>query len=347
MDARVEKSRTSPTRVLLAWCAAVLMLVLVFTGGVVALNATVFSPGGFVTTYLQTLGAKDVDGALSMPGVELPDDVTPKSLNAALLTRDTLSSISDISVDDDTELSAGVHRVTMTYTLEGARRESKRTQSEFIVEQQGNSYGVFSGWRFKESPVGTLSLAVTNATSVTVGSRELDAADLGADKGAFGAGARFPVLVPALVVLSHDSYYLSSDTQAVAVTQPGATEDGVIKPQPTEAFTTAVTQQLTSFLDDCAAQKALFPVGCPFSHAVSDRIQGDPSWSIVKYPQIQLVAGPASWLLSDNVGTAHIDVQVKSLFDGSVTALSQDVPFSLNYAVNVDDDQQITFAPRT
>jgi hypothetical protein len=96
-----------------------------------------------------------------------------------------------------------------------------------------------------------------------------------------------------------------------------------------------------------ARRRRSFPVGCPFSHAVTDRIQGDPSWSIVKYPQIQLVAGPASWLLSENVGTAHIDVQVKSLFDGSVSALSQDVPFSLNYAVNLDEDQQITFAPRT
>jgi hypothetical protein len=347
MDVRVQARRTSSTQVALAWCGAIILLVGVFAAGVLALNLTVFGSSGFVTTYLQTLGARDVDGALGMPGVELPDDLTPDSPGAALLKRSTLATISDIRVTDDSDIGAGIHRVTVSYTLEGADRESARTQSEFVVERGGTNFGVFSQWRFKESPVATLSLAVTNATSVTVGTGELDASDLGAGEGAFGAGARYTVLVPSLVVLSHDSHYLTSDTVAVTLVSPGTTESGIVKAAPNDLFSDAVAERLTTFLDDCAEQKSLFPVGCPFSRAITDRIDGDPTWSIVEYPQVMVVAGPSSWLLADNAGVAHIDVQVKSLFDGTVSTLSEDIPFSLDYAISLDDDGTITFAPRT
>jgi hypothetical protein len=346
MDVPVQTSRISPTQATLAWCAALLLLVGVFAGGVLALNATVFGAGGFVTTYLQTLGARDVDGALSMPGVELPDDLAPGSLGAALLKRNSLATIGDIRVTDDADLGNGVHRVTVSYTLTGAARETERTQSEFVVEREGTSYGVFSQWRFKESPVATLSLAVTNTTSVTVGTAELDASDLGAADGAFGAGARFTVLVPSLVVLSHSSHYLTSDAVAVELSEPGQTKSGIVKAEPNAEFQKAVADQLTSFLDDCATQKVLFPVGCPFAKSITDRIEGEPTWSITEYPKVSVAAGPASWLLADNTGVAHIDVQVKSLFDGTVSTLSEDIPFSLHYAIELDDAGQITFAPR-
>jgi hypothetical protein len=347
MDVRVQKRRTSATQVALAWCCALLLLVGVFGAGVLVLNATVFGSSGFVTTYLKALGARDVDGALAMPGVELPDDLTPDSAGAALLKRNTLATISDIRTTDDTDLGSGVHRVTVSYTLEGADRQSARTQSEFVVERGGTNFGVFSQWRFKESPIATLSLAVTNTTSVTVGTGRLDASALGAGAGAFGAGARYTVLVPSLVVLTHDSHYLTSDTVAVTLASPGTTESGIVKAVPNELFSQVVANRLTTFLDDCATQKVLYPVGCPFSKGISDRIDGDPSWTIVEYPQVSVVAGPSSWLLAANVGTAHIDVEVKSLFDGTVSALSEDIPFSLDYAIALDDAGEITFAPRT
>ncbi|WP_374945883.1 hypothetical protein [Agreia sp.] len=347
MDVRVQKRRASLSQVALAWCGALLLLVGVFAAGVLALNLTVFGSSGFVTTYLQTLGARDVDGALAMPGVELPDDLTPASAGAALLKRNTLATLGEIRITDDTDLGAGVHRVTVSYTLEGADRQSARTQSEFVVERGGTNFGIFSQWRFKESPVATLSLAVTNTTSVTVGTGELDASDLGAGDGAFGAGARYTVLVPSLVVLSHESHYLTSDTVAVTLASPGATESGIVTAVPNDLFSQAVAGSLSAFLDDCAAQKVLYPVGCPFSKGITDRIDGDPSWSIVHYPQVSVVAGGSSWLLAENAGAAHIDVQVKSLFDGTVSALSEDVPFSLDYAILLDDAGEITFAPRT
>jgi hypothetical protein len=347
MDVRVQKRRTSATQVALAWCGALLLLVGVFGAGVLVLNVTVLGSSGFVTTYLKALGARDIDGALSMPGVELPDDLTPDSAGAALLKRSTLATISDIRTTDDTDLGSGVHRVTVSYLLEGADRQSARTHSEFVVERDGTNFGVFSQWRFKETPVATLSLAVTNTTSVTIGTGELDTSDLGAGAGAFGAGARYAVLVPALVVLAHDSHYLSSDTVAVTLASPGATESGIVKATPKDVFSQVVADRLTTFLDECAAQKVLYPVGCPFSKDIADRIDGDPSWSIVQYPQVSVVAGPSSWLLAQNAGTAHIDVQVKSLFDGTVSTLSEDVPFSLDYAITLDDAGTISFAPRT
>jgi hypothetical protein len=42
-------------------------------------------------------------------------------------------------------------------------------------------------------------------------------------------------------------------------------------------------------------------------------------------------------VVPSTVGTAHIRVPVRSLYDGSVTELDEDVPFSVSWRVSVDD----------
>ena len=89
-------------------------------------------------------------------------------------------------------------------------------------------------------------------------------------------------------------------------------------------------KQVDAFLDDCAAQKVLQPAGCPFGVEIDDRVQGDPVWSMVTYPEVELRAGDDAWQTGQMVGVAHIDVTVQSLFDGTISRRSDDVRFAMS-----------------
>lgn len=319
---------------------------LLFAVVVIILNLTVFSPSGFVTTYLQTLGQRDVSDALDMPGVDLPGQVTKDSAAAALLRPNSLALIDDIRTTDDVDLGGGVHRITASYRLEGAESESQRGVSQFTVTDNGAPFLVFRSWRFSVSPVAMLAVQVANGASATVGTAPLTPQELGADEAAFTARAEFPVLVPGLVVLSHKSHYLTGIVVPTLLETPGGTRTATVAAAPNTAFLGAVTTSIHSFLDACATSTSLFPPGCPFSKRISDRIVGTPVWNITAYPPIGILSASDGWVLTQSGGMAHIKVDVRSLYDGSVTTLDEDVPFQIDYRVNLAPDGRISFSPR-
>jgi hypothetical protein len=347
-ESRVPESRVpeSRRRILVRAGIAAGAASLLFGIAVVVLNLTVFSPSGFVTTYLQTLGERNVSDALGMPGVELPGTLTKDSAAAALLEPTSLASITDITTTNDVDLGNGVHRITARYLLAGAESESTRASSQFLVRDAGMSFLFFHQWRFETSPVATLQVHVANGASATVGTSALTARELGAESDQFSATADFPVLVPGLVVLSHESHYLTGIVVPVLLATPGESQTATVAAAPNTAFIAAVTTSIHSFLDDCAMSTSLFPPGCPFSKQVSDRIVGDPVWSITAYPPIGILSAADSWIIAQSGGIAHITVDVRSLFDGSVTTLDEAVPFRVDYRVLLAADDTITFAAR-
>jgi hypothetical protein len=346
MDARAEVNRPRLGRTVLNWSAAVALVIVLFVAAVITLNLTVFSASGFVTTYLQTLSAGDIQGALGMPGVHLPHPVEMGSPEAALLDSTAVGSIDDIHLVDDVEDSAGTHHVTMAYTLLGAGRTSQMATTEFDVKSTGVMFAVFNHWTFTKSPVATLTVQVQNASTATVGTRELTASDLDAPNGAFSATRDFSILVPGLYVTKHSSPYLDSEVQKVAAITPGASERAVVAATPTAEFESAVQKQVNSFLAACATQSKLFPAGCPFSKSIDDRIVGEPAWSIGADPTIKIVADAKTWVVAQCQGVAHITVDVESLFDGTVSTLDEDVPFTVSYSLVLAPDGSITFLPR-
>jgi hypothetical protein len=50
----------------------------------------------------------------------------------------------------------------------------------------------------------------------------------------------------------------------------------------------------------------------------------------------------AGWRIPPTEATAHIDVDVRSLFDGSVTEVSEDVPFILTGGLTVNPDGSVS-----
>jgi hypothetical protein len=103
-----------------------------------------------------------------------------------------------------------------------------------------------------------------------------------------------------------------------------------------------VQSEVEAYLTQCTTQAVLYPSGCPFGKTIRDRITAPPVWSMTAMPRIALQ--PASgdpadldWVVPSTVGTAHIRVPVRSLYDGSVKDLDQDVPFSVSWRVSVDE----------
>ena len=71
----------------------------------------------------------------------------------------------------------------------------------------------------------------------------------------------------------------------------------------------------------------LQPTACPFGFVVQDRIVSPPTWSITAQPTVSVVPDGAGWRIPPADAVAHIEVDIRSLFDGSVEAVTDDVPF--------------------
>jgi len=121
----------------------------------------------------------------------------------------------------------------------------------------------------------------------------------------------------------------------VLADEPGATLEAAVDVQPSPAFAVELADRVADHLSACATQRVLFPTGCPFGEAVRNRVVSEPEWTIVALPHLAVEPGPfGSWIAGPAPATAHLVVNVKSLFDGSVSTLDQDVPFEARYLVS-------------
>ena len=56
---------------------------------------------------------------------------------------------------------------------------------------------------------------------------------------------------------------------------------------------------------------------------------------MAQYPTIAIEPGntPGTWLIPEAQGAAHLKVDVRSLFDGTLSTFDEDVPFSLTWVM--------------
>lgn len=305
----------------LAWLVVFALLAAGFGATVLALNSDVFSAHGFVRSYLQALARQDADEALAFSGVTVPE-----SQGAALLVDGALGGLDDIQLLSDVADGNG-RVVRFAYVLDGDEQVT-----EFHVEPDGTTLGLFQRWRFAVTPLARLDVTVTTDSRFTVNGE--DAA----------VGAPLLVLVPGAYVVDRDTELLAATSATVLATEVGATTQATIDPQPTAAFEVAAEDAVAGFLDDCATQQVLMPTGCPFGFTEANRVEGLPEWSIAAHPTVTLEAGdsPGTWRALGAEGEAHIRLTVKSLFDGSTSVVDDDVPFSGSYLLAVGADDTIT-----
>ena len=298
-----------------------------------------YSPSAFVERYLGTLAEGRAADALTIPGVAVDSAALeaagmPATPSEALLRRDALAALTQIEVTSEEEGEDGVVLVTANYQA-GAFPGT----TTFEVQRDG-TIGLAPTWRFATSPLALMDLAVKGSMTFEVNGFEIDKRQVSPD----GADAD-PLAALSLLVFSPGIYSVSVDTPISATSGVAVLSDSPftnvpvdVQAEPTPQFIALVQQRVEEFLTGCTTQDVLLPTGCPFGFAVQDRVESPPKWSMTAQPTISIVPDGSGWRIPETAATAHIDVEIQSLFDGSLSELSEDVPFVVTGTIAILPD---------
>lgn len=302
-----------------------------------------YSPAAFVVRYVELLAEGRAADALAVPGVtvssaELEAAGLPPTASEALLRAAALASISDVRVVGEDQGDDDIARVTVAYRAGGYDGTTT-----FEVERDG-TIGFAPTWRFAESPLAVMNLAVTGSMVFEVNGFELDKRQVSPEGADADPSAPVSLLVfsPGLYSVSVDTAISATPGVAVLSDSPFRSIPVDVRAQPTEEFLGAVQEKVEEFLTTCATQEVLQPTACPFGYLVQDRIDSLPVWSIVQQPAIAVVPDGAGWSILRAEAVAHIEVDVQSLYDGVVRPVSEDVPFIVKGAITVRSDGSVS-----
>ncbi|MEU1973116.1 hypothetical protein ABZ477_15785 [Microbacterium sp. NPDC019599] len=306
--------------------------------GVSVLYREFYSPSAFVERYLGMLSDGRAADALAVAGVavdsaELEAAGLPVSASDALLRSAALAPLTDVRVVSETT-EGDETEVVVEYT---AGAYPGRTTLE--VERDG-WIGVAPTWRFARSPLAVVDLTVLGSMSFQVNGFEIDKRQVSPEGPDADPVAAVPLLVfsPGLYSVSVDTPIAASRGVAVLSDSPLHATDVDVQAEPTAEFVGVVQDRVEEFLTECATQQVLLPTACPFGYPVEDRIDSAPQWSIVRQPTVQVEPDAANWKIPPIEAVAHIEVDIRSLFDGSVRHVSEDVPFLMTGQITVRPD---------
>ena len=320
-------------RAILVWGIVAVLLIVAFFSAIAAINREFYSASGFVTGYLSALARGDAPSALRYAGVTVPEEGS-----RALLRSAALAEISDIEVVGDVAFGDGTRLVTVGYKVAAADSAPRALESTFHVESQPSAFWLFENWRFADTPVGTLDVRVQNDPAFRANGMEVDIPPtaLAGDTNAY------LVFTPGLYRLDHDSVYLTATPVDAIVDQIGEHAQASVEVTAKPAFVERVQQELDDYLDACAEQTVLFPRDCPFGQLITNRISTEPAWSIAAYPPVEVNGTGTGWLVPRSRGAAHLTVDVRSIFDGSVETFDEDIPFTVSYSITFTPDGSLS-----
>lgn len=325
------------------------LLLAALGAGAAAAYRELYSPKAFVLHYLDLLRERHTSEALAVPGVavdaaDLEAAGLPSSSSEALLRPDALLPLGDATVVDESE-DGTTSRLTVQYTAGG-----HQGRTTFSVTQDG-WIGVAPRWRFETSPLAVVNLTVRGSMEFSVNGFDIDKRQVSVDGADADPAAAVPLLVfsPGLYSISVDTAISATPGVAVLADAPLAGIPVDMQAQPTDEFVSVVQQRVEDFLTACATQQVLQPTGCPFGYTVRNRIDGAPAWSIVQQPKVTVAPDGAGWRIPSTTAVAHIEVKIRSIFDGSLRTLEQDVPFNVDgqIAVLPDGSASITVGGST
>jgi hypothetical protein len=316
-------------RVVVAWLVVAAIALCAGAGAVVGLNATVFGAAGFVRVYLEAIARGDAEGALGMPGVT----VDP-GLRDDFLVDDALAGLDALGEFSVAPGGGGTEVVTVAWAV-----GDTTSTSRFTVERTGSRLGLFPDWAFAVSPVAILSLTIENDERF-----DLNGVAATSEPGPVG----YAVLTPGVYRADHTSTYLQARAVDAVVDTPAEATDATLEVLPADALLDLVEAEVREHLTACATQEVLFPTACPLGRSIPNRVVSTPAWSIVEFPELTLQPGGESgtWVVPPTAATAHLVVDVQSLFDGTVSTLDEDVPFTASYFVTIGaDDTTLQISP--
>ncbi len=306
------------------WLVLLVAIVGAFAAIVMMLNSTVYSAGGFVGSYLSALQRHDVKEALTTPGV-----VGVAESATQLLDARALGTLEDIQLVSDENLGTGLHLVIFEYSINGTPGSSS-----YQVQYSGDRLGFFSTWSFVQSPIGILQVTPLHAAAFEVNGIPVVSADGPSEP------QSLQVLTPGSFELTHESTYLEAQPVTVLITKGSGLTSARLDIEANDEFVSTVQTLVNEYLDECTTQTVLFPTGCPFGQELSNRVEGIPEWSMASYPEITIVPGSTAgaWLIPETPGAAHLTVEVRSLFDGTLSTFDEDVQFALSWVMTFSGD---------
>ena len=314
------------------------LLVAALGAGAASLYREVYSPRAFVLHYLDLLQERRTADALAIPGVavdsaQLEAVGLPATASEALLRPDSLMPLTDARVVDESS-DGETTRVTVSYTAGGYAGTTR-----FDIEPDTGA-SLLPRWRFARSPLSVMDLSVEGSMRFAVNGFEVDKRQVSADGADADPSAALPLLVfsPGLYSVAVDTAISSTPGVAVLADAPLAGIPVDVQAQPTTEFIGVVQQRVEDFLTACAEQQVLQPTGCPFGFTVRNRIDDAPTWSIVQQPEVTVVPDGAGWRIPDAAAKAHIVVDIRSIFDGSVRTVEEDVDFTVDGQITVQPD---------
>jgi len=315
-----------------------LMLVAAVGAGGATLYQQFYGPSAFVVRYLDLLSAGRAADALRIPGVAIDRETLDKAgvdptASEAMLRHSALAPLTDVKVESEKPTEGGT-AVTVSYEASG-----HPGTSTFLITQDGWA-GVTPNWRFATSPLAVVELTVRGADQFAVNGFEVDRRQVSADGPAADALAPLPLLVftPGLYAVTVDTPIATATGHGVLADTPLAVTPLDVQTTPTEEFIGVVQQRVEDYLTECTTQEVLQPTACPFGLRVTNRISSTPKWSIATQPQVTVTPDGGQWQIPPTNAVAHVDVEIVSLFDGSVTELSEDVPFQVNGTIVILPD---------
>lgn len=315
-----------------------LLLVAAAMAAVGAIQQQFYSPAAFVERYLGMLSAGRAAEALTVPGVavdsaELEAAGLPATSSEALLRRAALAPLTDAKVVSE-KADGDVTVVTVAYEAGGYPGTTT-----FRVERDG-TVGIAPTWRFATSPLAVMELIVKGSMQFTVNGFELDKRQVSADGPDADPLAPLPLLVfsPGVYAVSVDTAISATPGVAVLSDIPLHGIPVEVQAEATDEFIAVVQEKVEEFLTACSTQEVLQPTACPFGYVVQDRIDSLPQWSIAQQPTVAVEPDGAGWSILPAEAVAHIEVDIQSLFDGSISHVSEDVPFIVTGSITVQPD---------
>ncbi len=316
-----------------------LLLVAALAAGGATLYQQFYGPSAFVVRYLDLLAEGRAADALRVPGVAVDRETLDLAgvgagASEALLRHAALAPLTDIEVVSESS-DDGITSVTVSYRA-GGQHEGRTT---FEVAQDG-WVGVTPNWRFTTSPLAVVEVTLRGADRFAVNGFEMDRRQVSIDGGEAAPLDPLPMLVftPGLYALTVDTPIATADPVGVLADTPLATTPLDVQTVPTDEFVEVVQQRVEEFLTACTTQEVLQPTACPFGLEVSNRIASLPEWSIAVQPKVTVTPDGGHWQIPPTDAVAHIEVEIRSLFDGQVEAVSEDVPFQVNGSITILPD---------
>jgi hypothetical protein len=315
----------------------VLLIGAVWAAGA-AIAREFYSPTAFVQHYLDLVADGRAAQALTIPGVAVDSAALeaaglPATASQALLRKDALSTLTGIRAVSETS-DGDVTHVKVEY-----RAGRYPGSTTFDVARDG-TVGLAPTWRFATSPLAVVDLTVSGSMSFDVNGFTIDKRQVSPDGASADPSAPIPLLVfsPGVYSVSVDTPISATPGVAVLSDSPFVVVPVEIHATPTPQFLSIVQQRVDEFLTHCATQQVLQPTGCPFGFIVDDRIDSAPTWSIAQQPAVRVVPEGAGWSIPGADAVAHIEVDIRSLFDGAVRHVSEDVPFIVTGHITVLPD---------